>query len=74
MNTKGDYSWVKIKNYSSAVDKRLRDEFAMAALQGWLSSFGPGASLPADTPRLAKIIADYSYAMADAMLKARAEK
>lgn len=45
--------------------KTLRDEFAMAALHGWLASFGPSES-PDPTSS-----AELAYAVADAMLEER---
>ena len=45
--------------------KTLRDEFAMAALTGWLASFGPD-QLANPTP-----VAEFAYRMADVMLEAR---
>lgn len=52
--------------------KTLRDEFAMASLQGWLSSFGPEHSFPVgDATRK---IAEQCYLMADAMCEAREKK
>lgn len=55
-------------------NKTLRDEFAMAALQGITSS--PRASYnaanePISTPRR---LAEFSYTIADAMLEARKER
>lgn len=48
----------------------LRDFFAAKAMQGWLSSCGPGDQHPA-TAGNADFVAQRSYAMADAMLAAR---
>lgn len=52
----------------------LRDRFALAAMQGWLASFG-AVPHPADDPttRQADQIAVLSYRMADAMLAVRAQ-
>ena len=51
----------------------LRDYFAGKALEGWLAAYaGCSAQHPASNEGSALIIANYSYAMADAMLKARA--
>lgn len=45
--------------------RTLRDDFAAAALQGWLTSFGPGdAAKPAS-------VASFAYECADAMLAER---
>lgn len=55
----------------------LRDYFAAKAMQGWLASYGDDAGHPcaADEdgkPRkTGKLVAELSYAMADAMLSAR---
>ncbi|KCB26024.1 hypothetical protein [Bordetella hinzii] len=48
----------------------MRDFFAAKAMQGWLSSYGPGDQHPA-TAGNADFVAQRSYAMADAMLAAR---
>lgn len=45
--------------------KTLRDEFAMAALTGWLASFGP------DQVADHTGCAEFAYKIADAMLEAR---
>jgi len=49
----------------------LRDYFATAAMQGWLSSYGPNQFHPCATTGAIDFIARDSYAMADAMLLAR---
>tara|TARA_B100000519_G_scaffold198526_1_gene208083 strand:- start:247 stop:555 length:309 start_codon:yes stop_codon:yes gene_type:complete len=51
----------------AAEAKSLRDEFAMAALTGIISGWGPGAPLSADRA------AAMSYGTADAMLAERAK-
>jgi len=48
----------------------LRDYFAAKAMQGWLASYGPDSRHPADFDGCAKVAAQ-SYAMADALLRAR---
>lgn len=48
----------------------LRDYFAAKAMQGWLSSYGPDDKHPAAAGD-AYLVAQRSYAMADAMLAAR---
>ncbi|WP_336709915.1 MULTISPECIES: hypothetical protein [unclassified Cedecea] len=48
----------------------LRDYFAAKALHGWLSSYGEGDRHPV-LNETADQVASMSYAMADAMLKAR---
>ena len=45
--------------------KTLRDEFAMAALSGWIASYGPDQS--ADPT----YCAEFAYKVADAMLEVR---
>ena len=49
----------------------LRDEIAIAAMQGWLSSWPEAEPHPADTNLNAALIAHQSYVMADAMIDAR---
>jgi hypothetical protein len=49
----------------------LRDSIAIAAMQGWLSSYGPKSTHPAINE--AEGVARESYAMADAMLVERAK-
>lgn len=50
----------------------LRDYFAAAALQGWLSTYDGHASHPVESNQgYEDKIAEYSYKQADAMLKAR---
>lgn len=49
----------------------LRDYFAAQAMAGWLASFGPEGRHPAAVAGGARNLAVDSYAMADAMLKAR---
>ncbi|WP_035199639.1 hypothetical protein [Achromobacter xylosoxidans] len=48
----------------------LRDYFAARAMQGWLSSYGPGDKHPVGAGD-ADFEAKRAYAMADAMLAAR---
>lgn len=48
----------------------LRDQFAMAALQGWLSTYDADSMFPT---RLNDLATDM-YMMADAMLEARKQK
>ncbi|MCB3267613.1 hypothetical protein NL448_08880 [Klebsiella pneumoniae] len=50
----------------------LRDYFAGQAMQGWLASYPEGIQHPVAT-RHEKMVAEFSYLMADAMLKAREE-
>lgn len=50
----------------------LRDYFAARAMQGWLSSYGPGDKHPVGAGD-ADFEAKRAYAMADAMLAARGE-
>ena len=45
--------------------KTLRDEFAMAALSGWIASYGP------DHKVYPTGCAEFAYMMADAMLEVR---
>lgn len=52
----------------------LRDYFAAKAMQGWLSSYGPDDKHPATDGNDADLVAQRSYAMADAMLAARGEQ
>lgn len=66
----GHGTWNEIAEIQSLVTeitaiKTLRDEFAMAALTGWLASFGP-----AEQPN-ATSSATFAYMVADAMLEAR---
>lgn len=49
----------------------LRDYFAAKAMQGWLSSYGPDDTHPATAGNDADLVAQRSYAIADAMLAAR---
>ena len=55
-----DYGWD---------DKTLRDEFAMAALRGGVSGIEYPETMK--TEKLAKIIAETAYEIADAMMEAR---
>ena len=48
----------------------LRDYFAAKAMQGWLASFDPSASHPAEVGNT-HLVAAAAYAMADAMLVER---
>jgi len=50
----------------------IRDHFAGLAMQGWLASFGEDSAHPAQRD-CADDLARHSYALADAMLKARSE-
>lgn len=50
----------------------LRDYFAAKAMQGWLSSYPESDMHPVVTHH-EKMVAELSYLMADAMLKAREE-
>lgn len=51
------------------VGMTLRDYFAAKILQGWISTYGVESSFPIGDSQRA--IAEQSYLMADAMLKAR---
>ncbi|EFB2450695.1 hypothetical protein FHQ75_03175 [Escherichia coli] len=48
----------------------LRDYFAAKAMQGWLASFPEADQHPVSSGK-ADLVAEVSYLMADAMLKAR---
>ena len=48
----------------------LRDYFAAKALQGWLASFPESDQHPVSSGK-ADLVAEASYLMADAMLRAR---
>lgn len=48
----------------------MRDYFAARAMQGWLSSYGPGDKHPASCGAC-EFTANQAYAMADAMIAAR---
>lgn len=48
----------------------LRDYFAAKAMSGWLASFPASESHPV-VSGLEEKVANYSYALADAMLRAR---
>ncbi|HDO7157182.1 MULTISPECIES: hypothetical protein [Klebsiella/Raoultella group] len=50
----------------------LRDYFAAKAMQGWLASYPESEQHPVATHR-ENMVAELSYLMADAMLKAREE-
>ncbi|HBW9408212.1 TPA: hypothetical protein MFP05_09020 [Klebsiella pneumoniae] len=50
----------------------LRDYFAAKAMQGWLASYPESNQHPVATHH-EKMVAELSYLMADAMLKAREE-
>ncbi|EPG7935802.1 hypothetical protein WJC97_005321 [Klebsiella pneumoniae] len=50
----------------------LRDYFAGQAMQGWLASYPESEQHPVATHR-ENMVAELSYMMADAMLKAREE-
>ena len=55
-------------DYAKDKERTLRDQFAMAALTGWLSSYDKDAGFPTG---YVGGIAESCYMMADAMLKAR---
>jgi len=46
----------------------LRDYFAAKAMQGWLSSFGPGDAVKPEG------VANLAYRVADAMIAARTQE
>lgn len=48
----------------------LRDYFAAKAMQGWIASY-PTNTTAAAAKHNAHLIADFSYAIADAMMEAR---
>lgn len=48
----------------------LRDYFAAKAMQGWIASYPESEQHPVTTHR-ENMVAELSYLMADAMLKAR---
>ena len=50
----------------------LRDDFAAKAMQGWLASY-PETMEAKQAKCAAAIVADFAYAMADAMLAERAK-
>ena len=50
----------------------VRDYFAAKAMQGWLAGYPAGSDHPARSEE-GFIVAELSYLMADAMLKAREE-
>lgn len=50
----------------------VRDYFAAKAMQGWLASYPESEQHPVATHR-ENMVAELSYLMADAMLKAREE-
>ncbi|BDA55778.1 hypothetical protein [Raoultella ornithinolytica] len=50
----------------------VRDYFAAKAMQGWLASYPDNDQHPVSTHR-ENMVAELSYLMADAMLKAREE-
>jgi hypothetical protein len=49
----------------------LRDYFAAAAMQGWLSSYGERDEHPATNRNFAERVADLSYKLAEAMIARR---
>jgi hypothetical protein len=72
----GDLAKDKFAKLGETRGMLLRDYFAAKAMEGWLASYGdvphPSTGANGDTNALA--IALQSYAMADAMLKAREQK
>lgn len=52
----------------------LRDYFAGLAMQGWISTYAQESVHPANMDARTKRVAEYSYDMADAMLRAREAK
>lgn len=54
----------------TADDLTIRDYFAAKAMSGWLASFPASESHPV-VSGLEEKVANYSYALADAMLRAR---
>ncbi len=61
------------EGYEPSLGMSLRDWFAGQALAGWLASYGPDSSHPVSNDA-AHLVAARSYAMADAMLAARAKE
>ncbi|HHK4128814.1 TPA: hypothetical protein ACQTWV_000429 [Enterobacter roggenkampii] len=60
-------------NGGSSIDSfgmTLRDYFAAKAMQGWLASFSESDAHPSVSGKC-DVVAEASYALADAMLKAR---
>ena len=51
----------------------IRDQFAMSALASLDLNVTNDTTIPADLPKIHTIVARQAYAIADAMLKARAE-
>lgn len=49
----------------------LRDWFAGHALAGWLATYGPDSSHPADRKGASELLAKDAYTLADAMIEAR---
>ena len=47
------------------------EEYALAAMQGWLSSYGPDASFPSDTS--CKDLAQYCFDLGRIMFKTSAK-
>lgn len=73
-----DHPLCKI-NYSASNDvwvevseSELRDRFALAAMQGWLSSLGPNDIHPVSSDSH-RALAQQSYTLAQAMVEARKE-
>jgi hypothetical protein len=48
----------------------LRDYFAAKAMQGWIASYGPDATIQ-NLQKAAPIVSAVAYEIADAMLEAR---
>ena len=60
------------KRQEMASDATLRDYFAAKAMSGWLASFSESDAHPSVSGKC-DAVAEASYALADAMLKAREE-
>lgn len=52
----------------------LRDQLAIAALQGWLASYGPEHNHPGTSSETCRDLANLTYKLADAMLQARTQE
>jgi hypothetical protein len=63
--------------YEKSVTERMldarRDEFAKAALTGWIASFGPDAGLPSKQEDMDEMTATM-YRVADSMMRTREVK